>query len=130
MRGLRLLIYDWILNTCPFPATRLDIRPSSAPLLQPDLEEMVVPLHSSFTLTCRGGTKLVWDTPFHRVEQSQVDRGVFVSTITVDIATLMHTGYYTCQYSGNITEEAEASSIYIYVPGMNLGSLFASFGVD
>uniref|UniRef100_A0A3Q2CTE8 receptor protein-tyrosine kinase n=1 Tax=Cyprinodon variegatus TaxID=28743 RepID=A0A3Q2CTE8_CYPVA len=91
-------------------------QPSSAPLLQPDLEEMVVPLHSSFTLTCRGGTKLVWDTPFHRVEQSQVDRGVFVSTITVDIATLMHTGYYTCQYSGNITEEAEASSIYIYVP--------------
>ncbi|XP_015241041.1 PREDICTED: platelet-derived growth factor receptor alpha [Cyprinodon variegatus] len=111
--GTQTAHFSFILK---MTATRLDIRPSSAPLLQPDLEEMVVPLHSSFTLTCRGGTKLVWDTPFHRVEQSQVDRGVFVSTITVDIATLMHTGYYTCQYSGNITEEAEASSIYIYVP--------------
>uniref|UniRef100_A0A665TS07 Platelet-derived growth factor receptor alpha n=1 Tax=Echeneis naucrates TaxID=173247 RepID=A0A665TS07_ECHNA len=42
--------------------------------------------------------------------------GVFVTTITVDSATAMHTGYYVCFYSGNSTEETEDSKIYIYVP--------------
>lgn len=80
---------------------------------------MVVPLHSPFTLTCRGEAKLVWETPLDVPEIAQEDNsGLFVTTITVDNATAMHTGYYTCFYSRNNTEDTEDRSIYVYVPGM------------
>lgn len=99
--------------------TAMMFAPSSAPVLLPQLDEMVVPLHTPFTLTCRGEAKLAWLTPLHELEQTQEDNsGLFVTSITVDSATAMHTGYYTCSYSGNTTEEMEESSIYIYVPGM------------
>lgn len=92
--------------------------PSSAPVLLPQMDEMVVPLHTSFTLTCRGEAKLAWETPLEVPEKTQEDNsGLFVTTITVDVATVMHTGYYTCSYGKNTTEELEDSQIYIYVPG-------------
>ncbi|KAG7513222.1 hypothetical protein JOB18_002009 [Solea senegalensis] len=91
--------------------------PSSAPVLLPPTDEMVVTLHTPFTLTCRGEAPLVWETPLEVFEQTQEDNsGLFVSTITVDSATAMHTGYYSCFYSKNATGELEDSSIYIYVP--------------
>ncbi|KAK2835866.1 hypothetical protein Q5P01_016350 [Channa striata] len=91
--------------------------PSSAPVLLPQVEEMVVPLHTSFTLTCRGEAKLAWVTPLDEDEQMQEDNsGLFVTTITVDSASALHTGYYTCYYNRNYTEEVEQSRIYIYVP--------------
>ncbi|KAM4575089.1 platelet-derived growth factor receptor alpha [Fundulus diaphanus] len=91
--------------------------PSSVPILLPDQDEMVVTLHTPFTLTCRGDAKLLWETPYPLAEQSQEDHsGLFVTSITVDKATVIHTGYYTCYYSGNLNEETKASSIYIYVP--------------
>lgn len=93
------------------------IPPSSAPVLLPEKEEMVIPLHTPFTLTCRGEAKLAWEMPLDVPEQTQEDNsGLFVTTITVDSATAMHTGYYTCFYSRNATDDAEDSSIYIYVP--------------
>lgn len=83
------------------------------------MDEMVVPLHSTFTLTCHGEAKLAWDTPLDVSEQTQEDNsGLFVTTITVDSATAMHTGYYICFYSRNSTDDAEESNIYIYVPGL------------
>ncbi|XP_041791097.1 platelet-derived growth factor receptor alpha [Chelmon rostratus] len=91
--------------------------PSSAPVLLPQVEEMVVPLHTAFTLTCRGEAKLAWETPLDVPEKTQEDNsGLFVTTVTVDNATAMHTGYYTCFYSRNTTEDAEDSSVYVYVP--------------
>ncbi|KAE8294515.1 Platelet-derived growth factor receptor alpha [Larimichthys crocea] len=102
-------------NLQPPPAMMFP--PSSAPVLLPNVEEMVVPLHTSFTLTCRGEAKLAWETPFEMPEKTQEDNsGLFVTTITVDNATAMHTGYYICFYSRNTTDDAEDSSIYIYVP--------------
>uniref|UniRef100_A0A8D0D4Q9 receptor protein-tyrosine kinase n=1 Tax=Sander lucioperca TaxID=283035 RepID=A0A8D0D4Q9_SANLU len=87
------------------------------PVLLPEVEEMVVPLHTPFTLTCRGEAKLAWQTPLDVHEQTQEDNsGLFVTTITVDSATAMHTGYYACSYSHNTTEDIDDSSIYIYVP--------------
>uniref|UniRef100_A0A7N6AB79 receptor protein-tyrosine kinase n=1 Tax=Anabas testudineus TaxID=64144 RepID=A0A7N6AB79_ANATE len=89
---------------------------SSAPVLLPQVDELVVPLHTQFTLTCHGEAKLAWTTPLQVLEQTQEDNsGLFVTSITVDSATAMHTGYYTCSYSRNSTEEMD-SSIYIYVP--------------
>ncbi|XP_035997377.1 platelet-derived growth factor receptor alpha [Fundulus heteroclitus] len=94
----------------------LNTNPSSVPILLPDQDEMVVTLHTPFTLTCRGDAKLLWETPYPLAEQSQEDHsGLFVTSITVDKATVMHTGYYTCYYSGILNEE-KSSSIYIYVP--------------
>ncbi|XP_056131652.1 platelet-derived growth factor receptor alpha [Lampris incognitus] len=92
--------------------------PASAPQLLPQTEEMVVTRHTSFTLTCRGEAELAWETPVYVPEQTQEDNsGLFVTTITVDNATAAHTGFYICYYNGgNATEEAEDSSIYIYVP--------------
>lgn len=95
--------------------------PSSAPLLLPQLEELVVPLHTAFTLTCQGEAAISWDPPLDVPEKTQEDNsGLFVTTITVDSATAMHTGYYTCFYRRNATEDADEalqSSIYVYVPG-------------
>uniref|UniRef100_A0A3P9Q3Y4 receptor protein-tyrosine kinase n=1 Tax=Poecilia reticulata TaxID=8081 RepID=A0A3P9Q3Y4_POERE len=94
----------------------LNIRPSSPPILLPDEDEIVVPLHAPFTLTCRGGAKLMWETPYDMLEQSQEDNsGLFVTTIAVDEATPVHTGYYVCLYNDHIAEETKTSSIYIYV---------------
>ncbi|XP_037554264.1 platelet-derived growth factor receptor alpha [Nematolebias whitei] len=93
------------------------ILPSSAPMMLPDVDEMVVPLHTSFSLTCRGAAELEWDMPFDMLEETQEDSsGLFVTTVTVNSATAMHTGSYTCFYSTNSTDDTEESSIYIYVP--------------
>ncbi|MED6292932.1 hypothetical protein CHARACLAT_005637 [Characodon lateralis] len=98
-------------------STGLNIRPSTVPILLPDEDEMVVPLHAHFTLTCHGDAKLQWESPFPGSEQSQEDNsGLFVTTMRVDEATVMHTGYYSCLYGSNITDETKRSSIYIYVP--------------
>uniref|UniRef100_A0A673XGF8 Platelet-derived growth factor receptor alpha n=1 Tax=Salmo trutta TaxID=8032 RepID=A0A673XGF8_SALTR len=93
-------------------------QPASAPVLFPQREEMVVPLHTPFTLTCRGEAELAWETPVYLSEQTEEDNsGLFVTTVTVENATVANTGFYTCFYNGgNSTEEGEDSSIYIYVP--------------
>uniref|UniRef100_A0A8C2ZRK7 receptor protein-tyrosine kinase n=1 Tax=Cyclopterus lumpus TaxID=8103 RepID=A0A8C2ZRK7_CYCLU len=91
--------------------------PSSVPVLLPQVEELVVPLHTAFTLTCRGEAKLAWSTPLHVHEQAREDNsGLFVTTVAVDNATATHTGYYSCFYARNATEDTEDSSIYVYVP--------------
>lgn len=92
---------------------------SAAPMLLPLTDEMVVPLHSSFTLTCRGNAKAAWDRlPSDVPVQTQEDsNGLFVTTVTVDNATAMHTGYYSCFYVSNSTDNTDYSSIYVYVPG-------------
>ncbi|KAM6963198.1 platelet-derived growth factor receptor alpha [Aplochiton taeniatus] len=88
---------------------------STAPLLLPQREEMVVTLHAPLTLTCRGHARLSWDTPVYLPVEAQEDNsGLFVSTVVVDNATAAHTGFYSCFY--NSTEDEEDSSIYIYVP--------------
>ncbi|XP_017284260.1 platelet-derived growth factor receptor alpha [Kryptolebias marmoratus] len=93
------------------------IPPSSAPVMLPDMDEMVVPLYTSFSLTCRGVAQLEWDMPFDVPEQTQEDSsGLFVTTITVDSANVMNTGSYTCFYTTNSTDDTEESSIYVYVP--------------
>ncbi|XP_007550752.1 platelet-derived growth factor receptor alpha [Poecilia formosa] len=112
--GSRSAHFSFILQVTG--STRLNIRPSSPPILLPDEDEVVVPLHTPFTLTCRGGVKLMWETPYDMLEQSQEDNsGLFVTTIAVDEATPMHTGYYVCLYNDHIAEETKSSSIYIYV---------------
>ncbi|KAL1022590.1 hypothetical protein UPYG_G00029630 [Umbra pygmaea] len=92
-------------------------QPASAPVLFPQKEEMVVPLHTSFTLVCRGETELAWDMPVNLSEQREEDNsGLYVSSVTVENATAAHTGYYTCFYNGENSPEGEEISIYIYVP--------------
>ncbi|CAG10972.1 unnamed protein product [Tetraodon nigroviridis] len=83
-------------------------------------EELVVPLHTAFTLTCQGEATIAWDTPLDVPEKTQEDNsGLFVTTISVDTATAMHSGYYTCFYSRNDTDREDdmmQSAIYVYVP--------------
>ncbi|KAJ7986489.1 hypothetical protein DPEC_G00340410 [Dallia pectoralis] len=89
----------------------------SAPVLFPQEEEMIVPLHTPFTLICRGEAELIWDTPVYLHEQSEEDNsGLFVTTVTVDNATAAHTGFYSCFYNSENSTEEDESSIYIYVP--------------
>lgn len=78
---------------------------------------MVVFLHSMFRLTCRGQAEVVWEGPVPFDKQKLDDkRGLFVSTVTVDSATAIHTGEYICFYKNQ--SHTEESSIYIFVPGM------------
>ncbi|XP_004084821.1 platelet-derived growth factor receptor alpha [Oryzias latipes] len=91
--------------------------PSTAPVLLPDKEELLVPLHTPFTMTCRGQAKLEWDTPYNVPVRVQQDHsGLFVTTITVDWAEAYHTGSYKCFYSGSNTEDSKSQSIYVFVP--------------
>uniref|UniRef100_A0A8C2ZRE5 Platelet-derived growth factor receptor alpha n=2 Tax=Cyclopterus lumpus TaxID=8103 RepID=A0A8C2ZRE5_CYCLU len=109
-----------LINTpylCSAPTSMMFPPPSSVPVLLPQVEELVVPLHTAFTLTCRGEAKLAWSTPLHVHEQAREDNsGLFVTTVAVDNATATHTGYYSCFYARNATEDTEDSSIYVYVP--------------
>ncbi|XP_064190035.1 platelet-derived growth factor receptor alpha [Anguilla rostrata] len=98
-----------------------------SPEILPHEEDMVVALHSSFRLTCRGEAEVVWETPLLQdpalwegtVEDNS---GLFVTPVTVENATAAHTGFYTCYYAnGNMTEQdLEESSIYVYVPDPNV----------
>lgn len=93
--------------------------PSSAPVLLPDKDELLVPLNTPFTLTCRGEAKLEWDTPHDVSVRVQQDHsGLFVTTITVDCAEALHTGSYKCFYSGSNAEDSKIRSIYVFVPGV------------
>uniref|UniRef100_A0A8C5AD43 receptor protein-tyrosine kinase n=1 Tax=Gadus morhua TaxID=8049 RepID=A0A8C5AD43_GADMO len=85
-------------------------------MLDPDREDMIIPLHTSFSLTCRGHSPLYWSMPFDLPEQTQADSsGLFVSAVTVEAAIVHHTGRYSCHYV-NGQEDDEPASIYIYVP--------------
>ncbi|XP_030627008.1 platelet-derived growth factor receptor alpha [Chanos chanos] len=95
--------------------TPMLVQSLSAPVLWPQRDTLLVTLHSTFRLTCRGVDELAWDSPITLAKQTlEHKRSLFVSTITIDNATAEHTGEYSCYYySGNQTEE---SSIYVYVP--------------
>ncbi|XP_036409962.1 platelet-derived growth factor receptor alpha isoform X1 [Megalops cyprinoides] len=106
------------------------LQPLTAPEISPPLLEMVVALHSSFQLRCRGETELFWETPLDHTdmleEAVEDNSGLFVTSITVENATATHTGAYVCYYANRSTdddeesEEEEQSSIYIYVPDPNV----------
>ncbi|KAL2089879.1 hypothetical protein ACEWY4_014567 [Coilia grayii] len=99
------------------PSTLL-LQSAQVPILLPRSEELVVTPGSSFRLTCRGVAELMWSTPSDVSEQTLDDKGgLFISTITMENATVTDTGEYICSYKGtNQTEEEEGSIIYIYVP--------------
>ncbi|XP_030228589.1 platelet-derived growth factor receptor alpha isoform X2 [Gadus morhua] len=98
------------------PSSSVGFRQDSAPMLDPDREDMIIPLHTSFSLTCRGHSPLYWSMPFDLPEQTQADSsGLFVSAVTVEAAIVHHTGRYSCHYV-NGQEDDEPASIYIYVP--------------
>ncbi|KAM9435321.1 platelet-derived growth factor receptor alpha isoform 1-T4 [Clarias gariepinus] len=90
-----------------------------APVIWPRRETMEVFLNSMFRLTCRGQAEVAWETPVPLDNEKVYDKGgLFVSTVTVDTATVQHTGEYTCLYkNGNQTD---MSSIYIFVPDPNM----------
>ncbi|XP_076873224.1 platelet-derived growth factor receptor alpha isoform X2 [Brachyhypopomus gauderio] len=92
-----------------------------APVIWPRVETMVVSLHSSFRLTCRGQAELVWDGPAYLHRQTLIEKeGLYVSTVTVEYATAGYTGEYICEYLHGNETEAEESSIYIYVPDIDV----------
>ncbi|XP_066575984.1 platelet-derived growth factor receptor alpha [Amia ocellicauda] len=97
-----------------------------APVISPSREEMVVQLHSPFKLSCSGEREVVWDTPLEQgefqEEKEEDNSGLFVTSISVQNATGLHTGYYTCNYMGDNdnSDDSELTSIYIYVPDPNV----------
>ncbi|XP_018588678.1 platelet-derived growth factor receptor alpha isoform X2 [Scleropages formosus] len=94
--------------------------PLTPPEIWPQHEDMVVPLHESFTVSCRGEQEMVWKTPLpdHLMGTLEDNSGLFVSTLTVENATGAHTGYYVCSYLGSngTAESLLTSAIYVYVP--------------
>ncbi|KAJ3600139.1 hypothetical protein NHX12_034089 [Muraenolepis orangiensis] len=101
------------------PSSGLAFLPGSAPLLYPDREDMVVPLHASFSLTCRGHAPLHWTTPFDLPEQTQEDSsGLFVSAVTVETATAHHTGRYSCRYGDAPEDDERTNPAVPFVPSL------------
>ncbi|XP_069487749.1 platelet-derived growth factor receptor alpha [Ambystoma mexicanum] len=93
------------------------------PSIFPNNYEMVVPLHSPFTLKCTGESELSWQHPDSMDEDVEIsteenNSGLFVSLLSVKNATAAGTGMYTCFHNHTQLEdnEIEGKDIYIYVP--------------
>uniref|UniRef100_A0A8C5G444 Platelet-derived growth factor receptor alpha n=1 Tax=Gouania willdenowi TaxID=441366 RepID=A0A8C5G444_GOUWI len=97
----------------------------SPPTIVSNREEFILQHNSVFNISCTGKKNVVWVEPlpqntFVFPGYYTDNSGLFVTTITVERATAIHTGYYTCFYNRNTTEDSDDSSIYIYVPDPNV----------
>lgn len=101
--------------------SRLHIEPRDA--------ELVLGLHSTFSLLCYGDSMLVWEREGQPLAASLEQRdGVFVSNLTLRNVTGRHTGEYVCTYSPDqAPEPAERKALYIYVPGRGHHVLVSAF---
>ncbi|CAN8189945.1 unnamed protein product [Coccothraustes coccothraustes] len=90
--------------------------------IEPRDTELVLSLHSTFSLLCYGDRELVWEREGQPLTASLEHRdGVFVSNLTLRNVTGHHTGEYTCTYSPEqAPEPAERRALYIYVPDPSL----------
>uniref|UniRef100_A0A8D2PKT5 Platelet-derived growth factor receptor-like protein n=1 Tax=Zosterops lateralis melanops TaxID=1220523 RepID=A0A8D2PKT5_ZOSLA len=90
--------------------------------IEPRDTELVLSLHSTFSLLCYGDRELVWEREGQPLAASLEHRdGVFVSNLTLRNVTGHHTGEYTCTYSPEqAPEPAERRALYIYVPDPSL----------
>ncbi|XP_030911017.1 platelet-derived growth factor receptor beta isoform X4 [Geospiza fortis] len=90
--------------------------------IEPRDTELVLSLHSTFSLLCYGDRELVWEREGQPLTASLEHRdGVFVSNLTLRNMTGHHTGEYTCTYSPEqAPEPAERRALYIYVPDPSL----------
>lgn len=97
--------------------------------IEPRDTELVLSLHSSFSLLCYGDRELVWEREGQPLAASLEHRGgVFVSNLTLRNVTGHHTGEYTCTYSPEqAPEPAERKTLYIYVPGRGQHVLACGF---
>ncbi|XP_028658062.1 platelet-derived growth factor receptor alpha [Erpetoichthys calabaricus] len=92
------------------------------PMIYPPGEELVIPLHSSFKLTCSGESEVEWDAEDKdnfTLKEEQDNSGLFVISLAVQNASASHTGYYTCLYP-SMNGSGYESIIYIYVPDPNV----------
>lgn len=104
-----------------FGHSRLHIEPGDA--------ELVLDLHSTFSLLCYGDEALVWEREGQPLAASLEHRdGVFVSNLTLRNVTGRHTGEYVCSYSPDqAPEPSERRALYIYVPGRGHHVLVSAF---
>uniref|UniRef100_A0A8B9PPA6 Platelet-derived growth factor receptor beta n=1 Tax=Apteryx owenii TaxID=8824 RepID=A0A8B9PPA6_APTOW len=95
-------------------SSRLHIEPRDA--------EIVLSLHSTFSLVCYGDGMLVWEREGQTLDASLEHKdGVFVSNLTLRNVTGRQTGEYVCTYSPDqAPESTERKAVYIYVPDPSL----------
>uniref|UniRef100_A0A674MP28 Platelet-derived growth factor receptor alpha n=1 Tax=Takifugu rubripes TaxID=31033 RepID=A0A674MP28_TAKRU len=89
----------------------------SPPTIVSNEEEFILLPSSILNVSCTGKRNVVWAEPLP-TNSFEDNSGLFVTTISVDSASAMHTGYYRCFYRRNATEDADEAmqSIYVYVP--------------
>ncbi|NXA32253.1 PGFRB factor, partial [Eudromia elegans] len=94
--------------------SRLHIEPRDA--------EVVLSLHSTFSLVCYGDGMLVWEREGQTLAASLEHKdGVFASNLTLRNVTGRQTGEYVCTYSPEqAPEPMERKAVYIYVPDPTL----------
>lgn len=87
--------------------------------IEPRDTELVLSLHSTFSLLCYGDRELVWEREGQPLAALLEHKdGVFVSNLTLSNVTGNHTGEYACTYSPEqAPEPADRRALYIYVPG-------------
>ncbi|POI29969.1 hypothetical protein CIB84_006281, partial [Bambusicola thoracicus] len=90
--------------------------------IEPEDAEVVLRLHSTFSLVCYGDGALVWERDGQPLTAVLEHRdGVFISNLTLRNVTGRHTGEYACFYSPDqAPERAERKALYIYVPDPSL----------
>ncbi|NWX83589.1 PGFRB factor, partial [Nothoprocta pentlandii] len=95
-------------------SSRLHIEPREA--------EIVLSLHSTFSLVCYGDGMLVWEREGQTLAASLEHKdGVFASNLTLRNVTGRQTGEYVCTYSPEqAPEPTERKAVYIYVPDPTL----------
>ncbi|KAK2542722.1 Pdgfrb [Columba guinea] len=90
--------------------------------IEPGDAELVLGLHSTFSLFCYGDGALAWEREGQPLAALLEHRdGIFISNLTLRNVTGRHTGEYVCTYSPDqAPEPAERKTIYIYVPDPSL----------
>ncbi|KAG8591884.1 hypothetical protein GDO81_000345 [Engystomops pustulosus] len=94
------------------------------PVISP-INETVIRLHDSFSLTCIGESELEWDYPNMKDDDDNVvtrseenNSGSFVLVLEVKNASAYYTGSYTCYYRDLQTDDGEikGAETYLNVP--------------
>lgn len=113
----------------PLPGL-LEVTSSGSGLhIEPGDAELVLGLHSTFSLFCYGDGALAWEREGQPLAALLEHRdGIFISNLTLRNVTGRHTGEYVCTYSPDqAPEPAERKTIYIYVPGREQHDLVSAF---
>uniref|UniRef100_A0A4W3IG22 receptor protein-tyrosine kinase n=1 Tax=Callorhinchus milii TaxID=7868 RepID=A0A4W3IG22_CALMI len=97
----------------------------SFPDIYPNKAEIIVKLHTSFSLKCSGDNEVDWELPFPtdfvtdvKKKSEENNSGQFVKSLDIENAMGTFTGRYICYYTGKQDDYDDilGRDIYVFIP--------------